>query len=76
MKKTRYYSVAELKFLGTYGAEPVQSKKTLDSQIDGQLTLFKPLLITDEGQMTIASMFPKNSKSLKKLMKNDRKRNR
>lgn len=76
MKKTRYYSVRELKFMGTYGAGLPASKSVLDSQNDGQLTIFKPILYTNDGQMSIATLFPKGTKSLKKLMKSNEKRNR
>ena len=76
MKKTRYYSVSELKFMGIYGAGLPASESVLDSQIDGQLTIFKPILYTNEGQMSIATLFPKRTKSLKKLMKNNENRNR
>ena len=76
MKKTRYYSVDELKLMGTYGAGQPVSNSVLESQLGGQLTIFKPILITKDGQMSIASTFPKNTKSLKKLMKTNEKRDR
>ncbi len=49
--KTKYYTVEELKLIGM---------STDDSQkcMEGQLTIFRPCLITGEGQLTIESLLP------------------